>query len=280
MLGMSGALEAWPPLYSTVLSDPRSTPKSLRRAILRLRHASRAIQSCYGPEMTFLLAALMLAQPAAAPDPEPPPTEMIDFLGRRRLCLELPAPAERNAFDQSESRRLACTSLPAEERVWRDHYRGNAGVLAWLDRDPRDFRLPQITVSFDGPPPAYVHRIELSGTDSGGQTPFHLSIDSDAENGGATLFTAAWGDVPARTFRIDNARFPWLDLQSVITALRTQSADGFLRVELRFGYHRGYCAALEEDDRPRLMIRFARDRVAASFEDRTNCEMRNVDLPD
>jgi hypothetical protein len=228
--------------------------------------------------MTLLLAALMLAQPVAAPDPEPPPTEMIDFLGRRRLCLELPAPAERNAYDQSEGRRLACASIGSEERVWRDHYRGNAEVLAWLDRDPRGFQVPQIMVSFDGPPPAYVHRIELSGTDSGGQAPFHLIIDSDAENGGATLFTASYGDAPAHTFRIDNARFPWLDLQSVVTGLRARPPSEYLLVELRFGYRRGYCAIGGGDDRPHLMIRFASDRVTASFEDRTNCAIRSVDL--
>lgn len=229
--------------------------------------------------MPFLLAALLLAQPVAAADLQRPPAEMIDFLGRRRLCLDLPAPAERNAFDQSESRRLACPSLPAEERRWRDHYRGNAAALAWIDRDPRDFRMPGIMVSgYDGPPAPYVHRIELSGTDNGGQTPFHLTIDSDSENGGATMFTASYGDVPARSFRIDNAHFPWLDLQSVRTAMTAQAPGGYFTVELRFGYRRGYCADRDEDDRPRLRLRFARERVSAAYEDRTNCAIRNVDL--
>jgi hypothetical protein len=228
--------------------------------------------------MMLLLAALLLAQPAAAPDPAPP-TEMIDFLGRRRLCLDLPASAERTAFAQSESRRLACASIASEERMWRDHYRGNAAALAWLDRDPRDFRVPGIMVSgYDGTPAPYVHRIALSGTDNGGQSPFHLSIDSDTENGGATIFTASWGDVPERSFRIDNARFPWLDLQSVRTAMTAQAPRGSFTVELRFGYRRGYCADRDEDDRPRLRIRFARDRVSAAYEDRTNCAVRNVDL--
>jgi hypothetical protein len=226
--------------------------------------------------MTLLLAALLFAQPAAALDPEPPPTEMIDFLGRRRLCLALPTP--RNALDQSEARRLACASIASEERTWRDHYRGNSAALAWIDHDPRGFRVPGITVSGDGPPPAYVHRIELSGTESGGPTPFHLSIDSDAENGGATLFTASFGDVPARTFRIDNARFPWLDLQSVVTGLRRPSPDAYLRVELRFDYRRGYCAELDQDDRPHLTLYFYRDRVTANYEDRTNCGFRRVSL--
>jgi hypothetical protein len=225
--------------------------------------------------MTPLLAALLIAQPAPAPDAEPPPQEMIDFLGRRRLCLELPPAAERSAAYQAEARRLACASLPSEERSWRDHVRGNAGALAWLDRDPRDFQMPGIMVrSWDGPPGAYVHRMEWTGTENGGPAPFHLSIDSDTDNGAATLVTAAFGDVPARSFRVDNGRFPWLDLQSVRAA---QSGD-LLRVEIRFGYRRGYCADVGRDDRPLLTIRFARARVTAAFEDRTNCGTRTVSL--
>lgn len=228
--------------------------------------------------MTFAVASLLalIAQPLAVAELDPPPEEMVDFLGRRRLCLDLPAPAERNAFHQSEWRRLACGSLQSEERTWRDHYRGNADVLAWLDRDPRDFEIPGIirVRSWDGPPGAYVHRMEWTGTENDGPSPFHLSIDSDAEHGAATFITASYGDVPARTYRIDNARFPWLDLQSVRAA---QGSDD-LHVDLRFGYRRGYCADLDSDDRPRLTIRFARDRISASYEDRTNCEVRNVDL--
>ena len=226
--------------------------------------------------MTLLLAVLLLAQPAAGAEPAPPPTEMVDFLGRRRLCLELPAPAERSAAYQAEARRLACARIASAARRWRDHYRGNAAALAWLDRDPRDFRIPGIIMvrSGDGPPGAYVHRMEWTGTENGGPAPFRLSIDSDAENGAATFITASFGGVPARTFRVDNARFPWLDLQSVNAAL----GSDLLRVEIRFGYRRGYCADQDGDDRPRLTVRFARDRVTASFEDRTNCEVRNVDL--
>lgn len=228
--------------------------------------------------MTPVLAALlaMLAQPAAAPEPPAPPEEMIDLLGRRRLCAALPAEAERSLAAQAEWRRLACGALPSEERELRERYRGNAAALAWLDRDPRDFRLPGPIVVHrpDGPPSAFVHRMEWSGTESGGPAAFRLSVDSDAENGGATLFTAAWGDVPARSFRIDNGRFPWLDLQTV----RAQLGDDRLSVELRFGYRRGYCADADEDDRPRLALIFYRDRVSASYEDRTNCGSRRVSL--
>ena len=225
--------------------------------------------------MAFLLAAFLLVQPTPAAEPAPPPEEMIDFLGRRRLCLALPAPAERNDSDQAEARRLACTSLPSEERRWRDHVRGNAAALAWLDRDPRDFRVPGLTVSGrDGPPGAYVHRMEWTGTESRGPAEFHLAIDSDAEHGAATILTASYGDVPARSFRIDNARFPWLDLQSVHAAL----GGDRLHVDIRFGYRRGYCAEQEEDDRPLLSIDFRRDRVTARYLDRTNCGTREVSL--
>jgi hypothetical protein len=229
--------------------------------------------------MILLFAALLIAQPAAAPDPEPPPEEIIDFLGRRRLCLELPPPAERSIFHQSEWRRLACASLASEERMWRDHYRGNAGALAWIDRDPRDFRMPGIIASgYDGPASAFVHRIEIEGTENGGPARFRLTIDSDSENGGATLFTASYGDVPARSFRIDNSLFPWLDLQSVRTALRAQPPGDDLTLDIRFGYQRGYCAQVDGDDRPRLNISFHRDRVSANYEDRTNCGFRRVSL--
>ena len=226
----------------------------------------------------FLLAALLLAQPAAAPDPEPP-AEMIDFLGRRRLCLALSGPAALTAFEQAERRRLACGMLASEERSWRDRFHGNAGALAWLDRDPTDFRVPGVLASgYDGPRYAYVHRIELQGTESGGPGSFHLIIDSDAENGGATLFTATIAGLPARTFRIDNARFPWLDLQTVRTAFGVQPPRDYLTVDLRFGYRRGYCVDADQDDRPHLRISFYRDRIAASYEDRTNCGFRQVSL--
>jgi hypothetical protein len=227
--------------------------------------------------MTLLLAALLLAQPPVRTDSESPPEEMIDFLGRRRLCLDLPAAAARDAAAQAEGRRLACASLASEAQRWRDRYRGDAAALAWLDRDPRGFRLPGIVVrSWEGPPGAYVHRMEWAGTENGGPAPFRLAIDSDADNGAATLITAAWGDVPARSFRLDNARFPWLDLQSVRAALSDGRGD--FRVDLRFGYRRGYCADSDGDDRPRLILHFRRDRVSASYEDRTNCGNRSISL--
>lgn len=223
--------------------------------------------------LPLLLALALQASPA--PDSEPP-EEMIDFLGRRRLCAELPAPPERSDFQRSEERRLACASLAAEEARWRRRYRDDRAALAWLDRDPRDFRVPRIVVSsWDGPPPAYVHRVELSGTETGGPAPFHLVIDSDSEAGAATLVTASYAGVPARSFRIANDRIPWLDLQS----LRVSMGGGrdYLHADLRFGHRRGYCGD-EGDDRPRLILIFRRDRVTASADDRTNCASRAVPL--
>ena len=229
------------------------------------------------PVFALLLAAL--AQAPAATEASPP-EEMIDFLGRRRLCGELPSPAERAAFAQAEWRRLACGSLAAEALQWRAHFRGNAEALAWLDRDPRDFRVVGAIVvhSWDGPPGAYVRRMEWSGSEEGGPVPFRLVIDTEAENGAATLFTASYGDVPARSFRIDNARFPWLDLQSARAALGNRTPQGELQIALRFGFRRGYCPDSDGDDRPHLFVRFARDRISASYEDRSNCGFRRASL--
>lgn len=229
--------------------------------------------------MILTLALVVVVAQAPAAEPGPPPEAMVDFLGRRRLCLALAPPADRTADQQAESRRLACDALPSEERSWRQRFRADANARAWLDGDPRDFRLPGIIVSSrDGPLPAYVRRIEWSGTELGGSATFRLSIDSDAENGGATLFTASYGDVPGRTYRIDNARFPWLDLQSVRTALGDGPGGTALRVDIRYGYRRGYCGDQDGDDRPVLSLVFARDGVSAADQDRANCRMTRLPL--
>lgn len=228
----------------------------------------------------MLLLALIASVAQVAAEAPPPPEEMIDFLGRRRLCIELPAESERSAAERAEWRRLACASLASEEARWRERYRRDADARAWLDRDPRDFRVTGSIVvsSWDGPPGAYVHRMEWTGTEEGGPASFRLVIDTDAENGAATVFTASYADLPARTFRIDNARFPWLDLQSVHAALGSRAPRDELHVDLRFGYRRGYCPDADADDRPRLTILFRRDRIAASYEDRTNCGFSRVIL--
>jgi hypothetical protein len=222
--------------------------------------------------MSLPLALALIAAQAAGPEPAPPPEAMIDFLGRRRLCLALPPLANRTTFQQAESRRLACDALPGEERRWRETARGDAAALGWLDSDPRDFRLPAIIVSSAaGPPGAYVHRLLWTGTDNGGVVPFRLEVDSDADNGATTVITASFGDLPARSFRLDNARFAWLDLQGVRAALDAGGAD--LRIDIRYGFRRGYCGDRDSDDRPSLSLVFARDGVSATDQDRANCGM-------
>ena len=227
--------------------------------------------------MFLPLALVLVAAQAAAAEPAPPPEAMIDFLGRRRLCLALPPLAARDAPQQAEWRRLACDALPSEERRWRQTARGDAAAFGWLDSDPRDFRLPAIVVSSAaGPPGAYVHRLIWAGTDNGGVIPFRLEVDSDADNGATTVITASFGDVPARAFRLDNARFAWLDLQGVRAALDAGGTE--LRVDIRYGFRRGYCGDRDGDDRPSLSLAFARDGVSAADQDRTNCRMTRLPL--
>ena len=74
-------------------------------------------------------------------------------------------------------------------------------VLALASRAASDY-LAGIDEQPVGPPGAYVHRMEWSGTEEGGPTPFRLSIDGDAENGAATLITASYGDVPVRSLAV------------------------------------------------------------------------------
>jgi hypothetical protein len=217
-----------------------------------------------------------LIDPAAvslpAVDGDVPPTAMIDFLGRRRLCGELPTEADRPAYHRAEWARLACARLPAEEGEWRRLYRADTRVIAWLDRDPQNFQLPFILMSFwDGPPPADVREMEWTGTHAGGGGRFRVRIRTDAENGATTLVTASFDDVPPRTYRIDNARFPEIDLQSVHAAFGEPGPQHELHVGLRYGYRRGYCEQNEADDRPRLSLTFERDRIQAAYQDRINC---------
>lgn len=87
----------------------------------------------------MILALLLAAQAAATPadllQTEDPPIEMIDFLGRRRVC------AEQREEGGETSPWLHCANLPDEEREWRARSAGNAIALAWLDQDPRRFHL-------------------------------------------------------------------------------------------------------------------------------------------
>src|SRR5262245_39291903 len=131
--------------------------------------------------MILLLLAAQAAAPSAADDPRSwnnPPIELVDFLGRRRLCAELGAPEGRGAGERQEAERLHCAALPAEERIWRAHYAGNAPVLRWIDLDPRGFHLNGIIVRmWDGPPTARPQHIVQRGRDQRGRR-FRLVINS------------------------------------------------------------------------------------------------------
>ena len=225
--------------------------------------------------VTFaLLAALMAGHPVdPSLDWPQPPEEMVDFLGRRRLCLDIPEPADRDPFDEEEWLRLSCSTLQREDGEWRSRYASDPDVRRWLDQDPRRFRLPQILISpYHGPPPADIRHVVLDGRARDTQAAFRLSIDAEASSNGHTTFTASFADLPPKTFRIENARFPALDLQSTTVTFGRTTPNERLIVMINFGHVRGYCGLDDdEDDRPRLNILFTRTEAAAAYQDRTNC---------
>jgi hypothetical protein len=233
--------------------------------------------------MILLLLAAQTATPAAD-DPrfwDDPPTEMIDFLGRRRLCAQLPEPADREAGDRREAERLQCAALPAEERGWRARYAGNAEVLRWIDRDPLGFHLNSILISvWHGPPGALPMRIEQTGVDARSREPYHLVIDAGADGGRFTRITASYADHQPRSFTLENSRLPWLDLQSLQVMLGTPPTPGRLYVRMRYGYPRGYCQINEEDDRPLVQIVFDNNEIRASRSEQPNCQPVTTDLTD
>jgi hypothetical protein len=225
----------------------------------------------------ILVAFLALQAAAPASDDfsrtEVPPTEMIDFLGRRRICTE------QSEGGGETSPWLRCASLPAEERAWRARSVGNAAALRWLDLAPRRFRLNEVVVSsWHGPPPAEPRRVEQSGTEYRTGEPYRLLIDSEADGGRSTRITASFANLPIRTFTIDNADIPFLDLQTLRVNLGTQR--GRLSVRLRYGDPRGYCAAGDQDDRPELSIVFDREEIHADRQDMANCRGEWTALPD
>jgi hypothetical protein len=225
-----------------------------------------------------LLAATALHPPAFYSWPQPP-EQMIDFLGRRRLCRELPEPTDRRPGDEREWARLNCVSLPEEERSWRARYESNADVRLWLDQDPLDFRLPRIVVSSnDGPPRADVHHMDVTGVSYDDGSPFRVSADTGAGAGRYTTFTVSFADVPERVFTVDNARFPFVDLQSLEVAYGRLPPNDELIIDLRFGYPRGYCTDTDDDDRPSLTIYFNRAELHGYYQDMTNCRYKTETL--
>lgn len=210
-----------------------------------------------------------------------PPTEMVDFLGRRRLCGELPEPEHRDAGYRQEAQRLRCASLPEEERGWRARYAGNAAVLRWLDLEPERFRLNNVVISaWDGPPAARPRRIEQSGVDARTGEPYRLVIVTDG-NHGRTRITASFAGIPQRSFTLDDHQIPLLDLQSLRVALGTPPVRRpRLYLMLRYGEARGYCFLEDEDDRPELQIVFDGDGVRGYRTEGSNCETATTQLPD
>ena len=234
----------------------------------------------------MILPLLLAAQAAAPPADDPrlwedPPTEMVDFLGRRRLCAELPEPEHRDADYRGEAERLQCAALPAEEHGWRARYAGNAEVLRWIDRDPRGFHLNSVLVNaWHGPPGALPRWIEQRGVDARTGQPYHLVVDAGVDGGRSTRITASYATHPARSFTVDNARLPRLDLQSIQLMLGTHAGRDEFHVIMRYGYFRGYCELGDEDDRPRLQLVFLADGVSGYRTDRTNCVSVGSNLPD
>ena len=233
----------------------------------------------------MILPLLLAAQAAAPPADDPrlwddPPTEMIDFLGRRRLCAELPEPEDRDAAYRQEAERLQCAALPAEEGSWRARYAGEPDVLRWIDRDPLGFHLNGILISaWDGPPGAYVRRVEQRGIDTQTGRPFHLVVDGQTDSSRVRI-TASYLDRPERSFTLDARLLPWLDLQSLQVSLGTPPRGGQLYLRMHYGAQRGYCAVGETDDRPEVVVIFDRERILAQRSERTNCGTVWTDLAD
>lgn len=234
--------------------------------------------------MLLLLLAAQTTPPLSADQRmwDNPPIEMIDFLGRGRLCAQLAEPAHRDAGERTAADRWRCAALPGEEQGWRARYADNALVRAWLDLDPIRFRLNDIVVNaWHGPPSAETRRVEQTGVDARTGQGYRLIIDSEADGGRRIRVTASFAGLAPRSFTFDAATVPWLDLQSLQVALGARPARGdMLYVTLRYGELLGYCQLDEDDDRPEVSIVFERERVHGERSERTNCQDSRVDLPD
>jgi hypothetical protein len=236
-----------------------------------------------------MILPLLLAAQAAAPAPDDPrlwdnpPTEMIDFLGRRRLCAELGQPDHRDASDQAAAERWRCAPLSTEERTWRARYADNAQVRAWLDLDPRRFSLNNVSIhAWHGPPRAETRRVEQNGVDARTGQSYHLVIDAGVDGGRRIRVTASFAELAPRSFTLDAAVVPFLDLQSLTVALGALPVRrDRLYVMMRYGELRGYCSLDADDDRPEVSIVFERDTIRASrLGEPVNCEAVWTDLPD
>jgi hypothetical protein len=229
--------------------------------------------------MMLPLLLAVLAQTLATPLPpgegdtladNGPPIEMIDFLGRRRLCADADG-------DAAERERLHCAALAGEERGWRTRFAGDTRALRWLDQAPLEFRMElRLIVTFDGPEPARPRRTEQSGTDGEGRH-YRLTIDAEADGGRSTRIAAAYDGWPERSFTLSNRAFPLIDLQSLEVGVQLLADDRSFRVELRYGHRRGYCGELG-DDREQVTVGFGQIRVSGYATLRTNCQRVYTDI--
>jgi hypothetical protein len=203
---------------------------------------------------------------------------VIDFLGRRKLCQDL---QDDDRASTLEARRVrGCATLVAEERRWRQVYFDNAPVMAWLNDDPAEFKLNTISVeTWDGPPPIRTNRLELAGTDANGKTPVSVSITTDSNGRNWIRITVSWGDVAPRTIQLPASDFPEFDPSSALIALRPSGPHESLSLRISYGWWRGYCGSLDEDDRPRISMTFTRTNVTGRRRAMTNCNLNYSDLP-
>jgi hypothetical protein len=232
---------------------------------------------------TFLLA--LLAQTVAPPLVNPsdttlpprdlgfndPPIELIDFLGRRKRCAEGRMTSEWSAL-------LRCAALPGEERAFRSRFAGDANALRWLDQAPLAFRMSERLIArFDGPTRTRPRSAAQSGVDESGRL-YRLTIDARADAGRSTRISASYDGGPEHSFTLSNRAFPLIDLRSLAVGAYTIPGHRRLEVELHYGYARGYCGEIGEDDRPKVRISFERTRVHGTDTRRDNCQRLYVEI--
>jgi hypothetical protein len=230
--------------------------------------------------MIAVALLLLFSPPAATEEAEKlrslrpnPPEDMVDFLGRRRLCTNLglggrPGEGTLSAFEEAEWLRLACDRLAEEERGWRARRSNDPVARAWLDDDPAKFALQDLVVqTYDGPPLVRPRRIEQSGTDRTGTIPYRAILEMSDE---ATTITVGYGDLPPRTLALDAARFPSVDPSTLFIAIDPRPAHR-LSLSIRYGAPRGYCSINEQDDRPTVEMSLGRGAAEAHYHEPVNC---------
>jgi hypothetical protein len=206
-----------------------------------------------------------------------PPTEIIDFLGRRRRCAGLgDLPGYRG-----ERSRWRCAALPGEERALRASHAGDRVVLRWLDQNPFEFELPRMRLDRTRRPvDIWPEKIEQSGTNPVTGLPYRILIETRVARGRLTRITASFDGLPARSFTLDNRAFPMLDVQTLTTMLLSPPRDNahMLLLFMTYGHPRGYCS--DDDDRPSVQISFDRTGAYGATSPRDNCIYDQVPVAD